>query len=92
MGFALTQPEEWPTQNGTSRTLFSKLFLPEENYVSWAYLGLPETRSLGTPEEPAVEGCKNWLTLASGLYTGASGSEQHPALIDGFSSQNSQEE
>ena len=55
-------------------------------------LRLGRHRERGRPEEPAVEGCKNWLTLASGLYTGASGSEQHPALIDGFSSQNSQEE
>ena len=60
--------------------------------MSWAHLGLPETRSLGTPNEPGVEGHKNWLTLASGLHTGASGSEQHPGLIDGFFIQNPQEE
>lgn len=38
-------------------------FLPKENSVSWTHLGFPETRSLETPEEPAVkdtEACRHW--------------------------------
>lgn len=35
----------------------------------WAHLGLPDTRSLETPEEPAFEDHRTLQTLANGLHT-----------------------
>lgn len=70
------------------QTSFSTLFLPKENSVSLAHLVLPETRKLGTPEEPAIEDHRNLQTLANGLHM--TGLAQHPGLIDGLYSQNPQ--
>lgn len=89
MGSIVTQPQVLLPQNGTSWAFFSISFLPKENYMFWAHLGLPDTRSLETPEEPAFEDHRTLQTLANGLHTAeAHGPEQHPGLTDAFSSQN----
>lgn len=67
--------------------LFSTLFLPKENYVSRAHLGLPETRYLETPKKPAAGGARrNLQTLANWLHP-ARTSENYWGLVVFSSSQ-----